>query len=174
MALKDRREVAGGRGARSTRSKAAPGPKPSSAAKGVYVSLSAEALERLDKLRASLGLPRGAALRAIFERFGDEGAEAERQDLAKVEAEVTAKAVTFAPLVDAMTELTKAYVARAHALDKIGVHSNQMAKLANGGGHVDPLALAGVERAIDELRAGMASDASLLAELRIELDRARA
>lgn len=100
-------------------------------AKGVGVPMTPERLRRLDRDRARLKLSRGGALAAIYDQLGDAAVDAAQQRGAEADAKATDLTIVLAPLVDALHALDAAWVERANARQRIGVHTNQIAKLAN-------------------------------------------
>lgn len=155
--------------------------------KGVFVPMTPERLRRVDADRAKLGLSRGGALAAIYDNLGSEAVDAAQRRSADAAATAESVAELVAPLIEAMAALDAAWAARAKQTQAIGVHSNQVARLAN----VERLAardgdkaalqsfetlahaLQGVARALEAQTELERQDDALRAEVRAVLDRMR-
>lgn len=98
----------------------------------IGVSLHPHEIATLDAQRSKLRINgRGSALKVMWRQFGDDAVDAALQRGAEADAKATDLAVVLAPLVDAMHALDAAWAARAGQRQSIGVHTNQIAKLAN-------------------------------------------
>ncbi|WP_432789361.1 hypothetical protein QYM46_13620 [Brevibacterium sp. K11IcPPYGO002] len=151
-------------------------------AKGVFVPMTPERLENVDADRAHLGLSRGGAIAAVYDNFRAAAITAAQQRAAEADAKAAVFESLAAPLMDALQELTDAIDGRAHQRRAVGVHSNQVAKLANVmrmaiergdltdvmSTRVDELVLAlqGIERRLGELAEAERNDDALAAEVR--------
>lgn len=151
-------------------------------AKGVFVPMTPERLENVDADRAHLGLSRGGAIAAVYDNFRAAATTAAQQRAAEADAKAAVLESLAAPLVDALQSLTDAINERAHQRRAIGVHSNQVAKLANvmrmaiergdlaaaTSTQVNEvvLALQGIERRLGELAEAERGDDALSAEVR--------
>lgn len=95
----------------------------------VGVSMLPDELAELDRQRAQLGnMSRPATLKLVWQRFGDdtlEAAAARRDSLNEAVAE------SIETLTEAVRSMEQAYARRTVQRQAIGVHSNQIAKLAN-------------------------------------------
>lgn len=148
----------------------------------VGLSLRPDELDELDRLRAPLGdLARSSALKTMLLHLGDAAA----QRAQAVQAADVADAESAEPLIDALQDLTDAINARALQRRAIGVHSNQIAKLANvlraaaergdaaqvSAAQVDALvhALHGIERVLSQQAAAEREDDMLAASVRAVL-----
>lgn len=123
----------------------------------------------------------------IYDRFGGDDVDAAARHAVDADADAANLALVLAPLVDAMAALDAAWIARANQRQRIGVHSNQIAKLANverlsvreGGLVADDtvellgLALREVSRRLDEQMTAERHDDRLRADVRALLDRLR-
>lgn len=151
-------------------------------AKGVFVPMTSERLENVDADRAHLGLSRGGAIAAVYDNFRATATTAAQQRAAEADAKAAILESLTAPLIDGLRELTDAINERAHQRRAVGVHSNQVAKLANVmrmaiergdltramSTRVDEvvLALQGIERRLGELAEAERGDDALAAEVR--------
>ncbi len=162
-------------------------------AKGVYVPMTPERLLQLDADRAKLGMSRGGALAALYDNLGEDAvsiaaaATAQQQVLAQQQVVAEAGAKAMEPLIDALQTLGTAWVRRANQRQAIGVHTNQIAKLANvdrllvrDGGQVSEqtleslvLALQGIARRLDEQAVAEGEDDQLVAAVRALVEQAR-
>ncbi|MFE5777552.1 hypothetical protein [Brachybacterium sp. NPDC056505] len=156
---------------------------PSPDSKGVFVPMTRERLALVDADRQVLGLSRGAAMARIYDEFRTEGLE-RTQQRAEAGGAVAEQARGLADrvhdLASALKGLDDAWSARARQRQSIGVHSNQIAKLANvhgvtvrqGGSVCDEeiavlgLAVRGVERALDAQQEAELDDDELRARTR--------
>lgn len=168
--------------AKSTTRRASAGRNLSPHAKGVFVPMTPARLENVDADRAHLGLSRGGAIAAVYDNFRTTSATAAQQRAAEADAKAAVLESLTAPLIDGLQELTDAINERAHQRRAIGVHSNQVAKLANvmrmaiersdltGATltQIDAMviALQGIERQLGELAEADHGDDALAAELR--------
>jgi len=143
----------------------------------VNLSLSPSEAAKLDAQRAQLGdLTRARAIKLLWSHLGDDA----RDLLQKQQATAGAGAKAVLPLVDAMKALDDSVARAANQRRAIGVHSNQIAKLANlkgltvrDGGHVSndavediAAATEGVVCQLAEIARRDAEDDQLRAELR--------
>lgn len=145
----------------------------------VGVSMSPADLAVLDAQTAQLGSPsRATALKQLWQHMGDVAAQRHQV----VTAADAAGAESVEPLIDALHEASQAWHQRAHQRRAIGVHSNQIAKLANvlsaavtrgdlseiTSEQIDTitLALQGIERRLIEQSAAESEDDAVLAAVR--------
>ncbi|MFC0674556.1 hypothetical protein [Brachybacterium hainanense] len=156
-----------------------------SKSKPVGVRFSPSELAELDRQRALLGgVPRGTAIKQMWQRFGDDAAEVAAQH-----ADVAASnAKAIQPLVDALEAAVAAWNARAHQRQMIGANKNQVAKFASTlllvlreGGDVDEerldalvLADQGIARSLEQQLAAEREDDLVLSGVRAALERMRA
>ncbi|MGW6174339.1 plasmid mobilization relaxosome protein MobC [Arthrobacter sp. NPDC055138] len=82
---------------------------------------------------------------------------------------VEADESVLADVRKALQEVADRYSRQAFLFQKLGNNWNQIAKVANSGGRVDPDALRGVERALDRLASVMERDAKRDATVTVKL-----
>ncbi|TJY67337.1 MobC family plasmid mobilization relaxosome protein [Arthrobacter sp. CAU 1506] len=82
---------------------------------------------------------------------------------------VEADESVLADVREALREVADRYSRQAFLFQKLGNNWNQIAKVANSGGRVDPDALRGVERALDRLASVMERDAKRDATVTVKL-----
>lgn len=82
---------------------------------------------------------------------------------------VKADETVLADVVDLLREVADRYSRQAFQFQKIGNNWNQIAKVANAGGSIDPDALRSVERALDRLARTMERDAKRDATVTVKL-----
>lgn len=152
-------------------------------AKGVYVTMTPERLKRLDEDRSKLDLSRGGFLAKVYDVYRDDLVAGL---LARVEAD-EAGAESMQALVDASCALSDAWGHRALQRQRIGVHTNQIARLANvlavrarQGAPVSQddveslvLALQGIERRLTEQSDAERDDDTLRAVVRAIVEQMR-